>query len=170
MAYEFDLEGDVPDVSFVDNLGVQIVEFALGYDVESNSAIIMSVMLVPGASYWEDEIDEIYDLRFGIRTRDLTHEWRVSAPDYTKEAVEQFIPRDSRAGVLGHLFLALDTLVAHSQAKHLTMETYYPNLDDKALRKYVAICGFLKMKGFSINDEFRDETNGKNYWFLSRAD
>jgi hypothetical protein len=90
MAYEFDIETD-PDPPFVDNMGVEIVEFALGYDLDRDIVVVMSVMLVP--------IDEAYDLRFGIREKSLVSDWRVSAPDYTKEAVDNYIPKVWRAFV-----------------------------------------------------------------------
>jgi hypothetical protein len=50
------------------------------------------------------------------------------------------------------------------------MESYYPELPDKALSKYRKICDALEGCGFVLKDEFRDETNKKNYWFLSVVD
>jgi hypothetical protein len=50
MTYIFDLETELPDVPFVDGFDVETVEFALGYDVDAETAMVMSVMLVPGAS------------------------------------------------------------------------------------------------------------------------
>ena len=77
MAYFFDLETELPDAPFVDGFDVEIIEFALGYDVDADIAMVMSVMLVPGASYLDGELEDVFDLRFGIRERDLRHEWKV---------------------------------------------------------------------------------------------
>jgi hypothetical protein len=49
------------------------------------------------------------------------------------------------------------------------MESYYASLPDKALAKYAKICEFLETCGFHLMETFRDGTNGKDYWFLSRA-
>jgi hypothetical protein len=166
MAYIFDLETELPDAPFVDAMDVEIVEFALGYDVDADIAMVMSVMLVPGASYLDDHLDDVFDLRFGIRERDLKHECKVTAPDYTRECVDRSIPKEHRKAVFGLMCKSLEVLTKHSGAKHLTMETIYPNLPDKALRKYKEICHFLEGCGFKLQDEFRDEHSGKNYWLL----
>jgi hypothetical protein len=84
MAYEFDIETD-PDDPFTDAMGLEIVEFALGYDLDRDIVVVMSVMLVP--------IDEAHDLRFGIREKGLVKDWKVTAPDYSQEAVNTYIPK-----------------------------------------------------------------------------
>jgi len=167
MPYIFDLETELPDAPFVDAMGVEIVEFALGYEVDADIAIVMSVMLVPGASYLDDHLEDVFDLRFGIRERDLKHEWKVTAPDYTRECADRYIPKEHRKAVTGLLCQSLEVLTKHSGAKHLTMETFYPKLPDTALKKYKEICNFLEGCGFEPREEFRDKDSGKNYWFLS---
>jgi hypothetical protein len=114
-------------------------------------------------------LEDVFDLRFGIRERDLKHEWKVSAPDYTRECADRRIPKEHRKAVAGLLCQSLGVLTKHSGAKHLTMETFYANLPDKALRKYQEICSFLGGCGFELRDEFRDPDSGRNYWFLSSA-
>jgi hypothetical protein len=148
-------------------LGTEIVEFALGYDIDAEIVVLMSVMLVPGGSYLDDELEGVFDLRFGIRERDAKHQWKVSPPNYTRECTDKYIPREQRKAVTDLLCQALGVLTKHSGAKHLTMETFYANLPDKALGKYKEICNFLTGFGFELKDEFRDEANRKNYWFLS---
>ena len=101
MAYEFDIETD-PDPPFTDNLGIEFVEFALGYDLDRDIAVVMSVMLVP--------IDEAHDLRFGIREKSLVSDWKVSAPDYSKEAVDSYIPKVWRAFVANQIARAKSML------------------------------------------------------------
>jgi hypothetical protein len=167
MAYIFDLETELPDAPFVDGFDVETIEFALGYDVDAEIATVMSVMLVPGASYLDGELEDVFDLRFGIRERDLKHEWKVSPPDYARECADRCIPKGYRKAVTALLCGSLGILTKHSGAKHLTMETFYPNLPEKALRKYKEICNFLRGRGFELKDEFRDPDSGKNYWLLS---
>jgi len=167
MAYSFDLDTELPGAPFVDVWGTEIVEFALGYDVYAEIVVIMSVMLRPGGSYLDDKLEGVFDLRFAIRKRDGKHEWNVSAPDYTRECADKYVPKEHRKAVTDLLCQALGVLTKHSDAKHLTMVTFYANLPDKALRKYKEICNFLKGRGFELEDEFRDEESGKNYWLLS---
>jgi hypothetical protein len=133
MAYTFDLDTELSGAPFGDVWGTEIVEFALGYDVEAEIVVIMSVMLVPGGSYLDDKLEGVFDLRFGIRERDGKHEWKVSPPDYTRECADKYIPKEHRRAVTGLLCQALRVLTKHSEAKHLTMETFYAKLPDKAL-------------------------------------
>jgi hypothetical protein len=99
----------------------------------------------------------VYDLRFGIRERNGKHEWKVSPPDYTRECTDKYIPKEHRKAVTDLLCKSLGVLTEHSGAKHLTMETFYTKLPDKALSKYKEICNFLEGCGFELRDEFRDE-------------
>jgi hypothetical protein len=167
MAYIFDLQDAPLDAPFVGIFDVETVEFALGYDVDAETVVLMSVMLVPGASYLDDKLEDVFDLRFGIRERDLKHEWKVTPPDYTRECADKYIPKEHRKDVLDLMCKAIASLTEHSGAKHLTMETFYADLPDSALRKYKELCNFLEECGFELRDEFRDEASGKNYWFLS---
>ena len=167
MAYTFDLQSDPLDPPFVGLFDVETVEFALGYDVDAEKVVIMSVMFVPGASYLDDKLEGVFDLRFGIRERDVKHEWKVTPPDYTRECVDKYIPKERRKDVLDLMCKAIESLTKRSGARHLTMETFYAKLPDKALSKYKEICNFLEGCGFELRDEFRDEKSGKNYWSLS---
>jgi hypothetical protein len=159
MAYEFDVETD-PDPPFTDNLGVEIVEFALGYDLDRDIAAVMSVMLVP--------IDEAHDLRFGIREKSLVSDWKVSAPDYSKEAVDDYIPKVWRAFVAYQIGRAVRKLVDLIQPENITMETYYAGLEEKALRKYETISNAVHSCGYETKDQFRDETSKKDYWLFTK--
>src|ERR1700733_8059974 len=115
MAYEFDIETD-PDDPFTDALGLEIVEFALGYDLDRDTVMVMSVMLVP--------IDEAYDLRFGIREKSLVKDWKVSAaPNYSQEAVNNYIPRPWRTFAGVQIVRAVRKLLNQVEPKNVTMET-----------------------------------------------
>jgi len=165
--YIFELDAELADTPFVDWFGTETVEFTLGYDVDREIVVLMSVMLVPGASYLDDQLDGVFDLRFGIREGGMKHEWNVTAPDYTRECANKYIPRQHRKAVFSVLCEALKLLTKHSHAKHLTMETVYTKVPDKALKKYEEICNFLGGVGFKLEDAFYDDDNGKNYWLLS---
>jgi hypothetical protein len=169
MAYEFEIETDLPKKPFVDNMGAEIIEFALGYDVDANHAAIMSVMLIPGVSYLDGRVKGVFDLRFGIRERDMNHEWKVSGPDFSVKSADKYIPKQYREVVLRLICESLGILIAHSTAEHLTMESYYPNLETKAIKKYRYICDNAKKYGFALKETFRDGNSGKDYWFLSRS-
>ncbi len=159
MAYKFDIETDL-DAPFSDNQSTEIVEFTLGFDVERDVAIIMSVMLVP--------IDEAHDIRFGLRERSLSHEWKVSGPDFTIDAVRTYIPREQRGQVLQHLVAAIRLLIAKVEPDNVTMETYYAKLAPDALKKYDHICSAMHDCHYITADQFRDETSLKDHWLFKR--
>ena len=161
MAYEFDIEVD-PDPPFTDNLGLEIVEFALGYDVDADLVIVMSVMLVPVHD------PEAHDLRFGIRENSRSKEWRVGGLDYTKESVDKYIPKEWRAFVLMQARRAVRTLVDKVKPDNITMENYYAGLEQKALQKYALICTAVYGCGYILGDQFRDEESQKNYWLFTK--
>lgn len=161
MAYEFDIEVD-PDPPFTDNLGLEIVEFALGYDVDADLVVVMSVMLVPVHD------PEAHDLRFGIRENSWSKEWRVGGLDYTKESVDKYIPKEWRAFVLMQVGRAVRTLVDKVKPDNITMETYYAGLERKALQKYDLICTAVYGCGYVVGDQFRDEKSQKNYWLFTK--
>ena len=167
MAYTFDLDAEVPTVPFVDALRTEIVEFALGYDIERNVAVVMSVMLYPGGTYLRG-VAGAFDLRFGVRERDLDHAWKLTPPDYEREANDRFIPAAHRPEVKERLYEAIEVLLAHSKAVHVTMQSYYSWLPEKAMWKYSCISMIIMSLGFTLQEAFRDETTGKNYWLFTR--
>ena len=161
MAYEFDIETD-PDPPFTDALGGEIAEFALGYDLDRDIAIVMSVMLVP--------VDDpkAHDLRFGIREQSLTNDWKVSAPDYTRETVDKYIPKEWRTFVIVQLLRSVRVLVNEVSPENITMETYYAGLEQKALKKYDLISSAVHGCGYETKEQFRDETSLTNHWLFCK--
>jgi hypothetical protein len=162
MAYEFDIETD-PAPAFPDNMGVEIVEFALGYEVDADLAIVMSVMLVP--------VDDpkAHDLRFGIREQSLVHDWKVTAPDYTKEAVDKYIPKEWRTFVLLQIRRAVRELVSKIMPENIAMETYYSGLEQKALKKYELISSAVHTCGYKTANQFRDDSSQKDHWLFTKV-
>ena len=164
MAFEFELEEDF-EAPRQEAADTWVVDIALGYDVSISLAVVMSVMLVQGDSYLEQEVSNVFDLQFGIRRRfpDTTSE-----ADFTKATGRLTIPPDRNKDVLAAIRSAAIRLVTVVRPDHLTMETYYPNLEAKALKKYQDICDDLKGVGYEVADAFREPSNGINYWYLRR--
>jgi hypothetical protein len=90
MAYEFSpdtlIARPVPDGD-----GGQVIEFALGYDGDSDLIVLMAVMLT------RTDRDDTLEFHFGIRTR--IGSGPASEPDYSKEAVDQYIPKKDRFSI-----------------------------------------------------------------------
>jgi hypothetical protein len=160
MSYEIDVEPAEPP--FTDNLGVEHVEFTLGYDLDRDVAIVMSVMLVPV------DDPQAHDLRFGIREKDLTKDWKVSAPDYSKEAVDAYIPKVWRAFVSLRLQRAVEKLLETIEPETVTMETYYSRLPEKALKKYEVISAAAHRSNYVTSERFRDDGTQKDYWVFTK--
>ncbi len=167
MAYQFDLETDFDEI-FIDKDGTQILDFALGYDLDEETVVLMSVMLVSGESYLTGELGGVYDLQFGIRERNLSEEQVVTAPDFSTTSVEKYIPKEHRRSVFDMLLRAIDKLVSGLNPSYITMETYYGHLPMKALRKYDQIGDEIVSCGYERIDNFRDEASGIDYWFFGR--
>jgi hypothetical protein len=173
MAYIFEVEADFsPAIKIGDDY---VLDFALGYELETSEIITMSVMLVAGDSYLAEPLDKaparenaIYDLQFGIRVHSA-HNGSVSGPNFTIEATRKYIPDYARSDVAAVLHSAITRIIRDVRPHFLTMETFYPNLPDKALRKYQAISAVIEGCGYKVADAFQDGTNGVNYWFFSRG-
>jgi hypothetical protein len=162
MAYEFTPTQSIVGGSFSDGDGGQVIEFALGYDPETDLIVLMAVMLT------RTDRDDALELHFGIRLR--IGDGPADAPDYSKEATDKYIPKESRTIIKGLIRACIIRVIPNAQPKYIVMETYYPNLEPKALRKYEAICGAVGICGYNVTDEWRDENDGKNYWIFSRKD
>jgi hypothetical protein len=168
MAYRFDLDRDFEAVPFVDQFGTAVIDFALGYELESSSVVLMSVMLVRGDSYLHGQISGIYDLQFGIRVRDLVSD-KVTPPDFSTASATKYIPAEARAVVLEVLLNAIGVLVTSTRPDFITMETFYGNLPAKALTKYTAISALLERLAFEVREQFRDASTGIDYWLFAKT-
>lgn len=165
MPIEFDIDSDFVPKVIVDATGCHLVEFRLAVEPERNCAHIMSVMLVPGASYLRRDIRSVYDLKFGIRAMDLDHVWKVGAPDFTLEESRRCIRDADRTVVLAGVLRAIAALIGAVRPRHVTMATFYPALPAKALAKYQKIAAELQRLGYDLADQFGDP-NGKSYWYF----
>jgi hypothetical protein len=71
-----------------DGEGGYVIEFRLGYDIDTDLIALMAVMLT------RTDEDDIMEFHFGIRTR--TADGPASSPDYSIEAVDNLIPKEHR--------------------------------------------------------------------------
>lgn len=65
---------------------------------------------------------------------------------------------------------AVNDLVSKLKPSYITMETYYGNLPNKALRKYEDIEDKIESCGYRCLDHFRAADSGIDYWFFGRND
>ena len=52
----------------------------------------------------------------------------------------------------------------------IAMETFYPDLPPEALGKYNVIGAGVIVCGYVVDDSFRDEASGINYWLFKKRD
>ena len=168
MAFQFDLETELDEI-FLDEAGTHALDFALGYDLDDDKVIMMSVLLVSGESYLQGEVENLYDLQFGIRERFLSEDEHVTPPDFSTSSVEKYIPRQFRRAVFDVLLQAIKKLLAEANPSYLTMETFYGSLPPKALRKYEEIKNALASCGYEQLDNFRDKETGIDYWLFRKS-
>jgi len=167
MPYVFDLE-DIDDLQIeVDLQGSSSINFTLGYDTDSNLLALMSVMLVSGESYLEASFERILDLQFALRTVNL-ESGAVSDPDYDSRNAGNYIPRQHRPDVLNNILKCIESLLYRENPDYLTMETFLPQLEGKPLKKYAVIEEHIRMLGYELQDKFRDNDTGVDYWFFRR--
>jgi len=158
MAYEFSPDQEV-DAPKSDDEGGQVIEFALGFDPDTDLIVVMAVLLTA-----TDRPDTL-ELHFGLRAR--LADGPATEPDYSKERVAQYIPKTGRDLVKDLIIQAVKKLVLAARPQYILMETYYAHLEARALEKYEPVCGAVIVAGYRIADHWRDE-NGKDYWIFNR--
>lgn len=169
MPINFAVDAGYVPTPFIDALGVTLVEFDLAEEDQVGVAV-MSVMLIPGAACQPGpEYTTAYDLRFGIRLRDLEHDWKFTPPDFSVESRDKYIRREDRPLVRSGIERATKALIEYRHPALVTMSTYYPNLCPRGLAKYDGICRELGNCGYETTEMF-DGEDGKRYWLFSRMD
>jgi hypothetical protein len=163
--YVFDLEYDFPETVEHLNLGDYCIDFRLGLLLRRDEVVLMSVVLVPGSSFLDD-LDGIYDLRFGIRTASIEYSWKVSGLYFDQKIVNQAIPKKYREDALRLLKSAIRTLVSTVEPPQITMSTYDAELPEKALVKYVEIESLLHTMGYRTVDAYQGD-DGKHRWHFA---
>jgi hypothetical protein len=94
-----------------DGTGGQVIEFALGYDPDTDLIVLMAVMLTA------TDRDDTLELHFGIRTR--IAEGDASPPDYTKESIDTYIPKTSRTIVRDLIRRCIVRIVPEASPKYI---------------------------------------------------
>jgi hypothetical protein len=156
--YVFELHAPDSRIPGKDGSGAFAIEFTLGYLPAENAIVVMSVMLIP-----TDE-SGILELCFGIRRKEVTERgFIISEPDYSKEAVDAFIPQQDCSTVHRYITDCTYHLVDEVFPPHILMETFYTKLPVKALTKYEAIVETVIRCGYRLDDHFRDD-EGRDYW------
>jgi hypothetical protein len=158
VAYEFSPDHGV-DSPVADGEGGRVIEFAIGFDASADLIILMAVLLTA------TDRDDALELHFGIRAR--RNDGPATEPDYSKECVEQYIPRFGRDLIRRLIIESVEKLVVVARPEFIVMETYYANLEPKALAKYAPVCGAVTASGYLIC--WRDENDGKNYWIFKKV-
>jgi hypothetical protein len=121
---------------------------------------LMAVMLTA------TDRDDTLEFSFGIRTR--VGDGPASPPDFGKEAVDRYIPKDSRPKIKDLIGLSAIWIATAALPNNIVMETFYPSLDAKALRKYEIVIRAFEICGYKLVDQFRDSSDDKDYWSFSR--
>jgi hypothetical protein len=116
---------------------------------------------------FETDQNDKLELCFGIRTKSGPDLDTVSLPDYTKEKTDICIPKENREEVTIRLKEAIELLTDDSDPNYIVMQTFYPNLEPKALRKYDSVGATLAVIGYLILDAWR-EPDGINYWLFKK--
>jgi hypothetical protein len=159
MAYQVDIEFDFDRTPFEDAFGGQSLRFILGQDLTAEMMVVMDVAFICKER-------GIYDLRFGVDEISLSREGFHSGMDYSIEYSKRYVPHPHRPEVLRLLLQAIECILRKTKPKKLTMQSFYGQLPDKALRKYDRICEVMDGNGYKVADHFRG-TNGVHYWLFS---
>jgi hypothetical protein len=158
MSFYFELEQDFSRKPHSLADGSRVIEFALGYDLEADLIVVMSVMLIPDESGAQE-------LCFGVRVKNVLHA-SVSPPDYSHTAAQSYVPKAARGIVLEYVLEATKNLLKSAMPNQVVMETFHSHLPPKAMEKYAKIVGVLTDCRYSVARQFRDETDGKDYWLF----
>lgn len=163
--YIADIETDFSLEVEAESHGAYFISFRLGFGPADNKMMSMYVALIPGLSYVQQ--DGIYDLKLCLRERDLEFAEIAGEPHFTREAADQYIPKDSRPKALDCVLRAVESLVGKVSPPCLTMVTFAPYLPDKALVKYHKIASVINNLHY-VTDDCHKAEDGKWYWYFKK--
>ena len=161
MAYVVDIESDFDRTPSEDAFGGQSLRFILGQDLAAEIMVVMDVAFICKER-------GIYDLRFGVDEISLSREGFNSGMDYSIEYSKRYVPHPHRPDVLRLLLEAIESILRKTKPKKLTMQSFYGQLPDKALRKYHMICEVMDRNEYKVASYFRHGTKGVHYWLFER--
>jgi hypothetical protein len=154
MVYRLDIEEDFDHTPVTDGFGSEIIRFQLGEDFELDFVVYMTV-------FFALKEEGIYELRFGTEERRLSRENFSEGLDYSIEQSKRYVPSAHRPRVLGLLLEAIKAILA--------MQSFYANLQDKALIKYDKIATLMNENGYETAQDFVGN-NGRRYWLFKIPD
>lgn len=162
-----------PEDIIAEAMGDYALEFLLAveFDPFGRSSIpiethLMSVMLIEGGSF-VDDLDSVYDLRFGIRNQPIGNEVIVGEMDFSQDRVRRCIRPADRERVLELVCRATWILARHVRPAGVTMTTFDRHLPPKALTKYERIGKILEDLGYRRRQAYRDP-DGRGRWHYHR--
>jgi hypothetical protein len=65
---------------------------------------------------------------------------------------------------------SVSSVVSAAMPGLIAMETFYPALPTEALKKYSLIGASVIVCAYVVEDSFRDEASGINYWLFRKRD
>jgi hypothetical protein len=161
MAFEFSL--DAPCVPYPGLDGDWIVEFPLGFDLDANHQVMMTVALV------EDEVtkNDPFELIFGIRTVDFDTSV-ASPPQFDHQTARLYVSKERSAAVLHLICDCVRALLESVNPSSVAMVTHEANLPGPAMGKYMNICNMLGLCGYGQIKYERDATDGRDHWLFTK--
>lgn len=163
-----DIETDFPFDVIRGNLGDDHnIEFRLGYLMQTEQLVKMSVALIEGASFMNID-NGFFDLRFGIRLQYIDRPWNVTSMDYTQGTKRRYIHANNRETVRNLTCRAIEGLLSVVSPPVVTMSTYDTELPTDALVKYQVIERCLNGAGYRTHDSYRAD-DGRDRWQFVRA-
>jgi hypothetical protein len=161
MPYEFKI-GQLGDV-LIGTYGDYIVDFDLGEDSDSIDTVQMMVGLTEDDHTGSDP----FELLFGIRRRSL-ETGITTPPRYNHATACQYIPKSQRNAVMLLILASVRKLVEFVNPDRVVMVTYEPDLPVVAMGKYMRICNYMGLLGYTQTEYRRDGTDLKDYWLFTK--
>jgi hypothetical protein len=152
MAYRIDIETDFDRDPICNAFGWESISFILGVDLVLDCTVVMTAVFAC-------KEEGIYELRFGIEEREIERDGYTSGLDYSIEYSKRYVPQQHRADVLELLLVAIEALAVKTKPSKLTMQSYYKNPPEKALKKYHRIANLMKGLGYEQLRKAADSCN-----------
>lgn len=160
MCFKFEL-GDVPDVEW--GACEYVVDFAIGFDLDSRERISMAVALIEN----EEGGTDPFALNFGI-LRTPIDEGASVGPFFDHETCRKYVSRQNASAVMNNILASIQVLVEKVKPQLIKVSTYEEALPPAAMKKYYMICNHLGLHGFKMESYERDGTDRKDRWLFTR--
>jgi hypothetical protein len=155
MGFEFDL-GDLSEVDW--GADEYVVEFTIGFDIESEERVSMAVALIEDKEGGADP----FALTFGVMTRGING-GQSRGPLFDHAACRRYVSRENAPAVMKLILEAIRKLVDEVNPQAIAMATYEEALPPQAMAKYYNITNMLGQCGFGMTSYSREGTDQKDY-------